>query len=98
MTPEGRVKAQINKVLKAYAPELWKYMPVPSGYGKQALDYICCYRGVFFSIEAKKPKGEPTTLQLGTIEDIEAAGGKTFVIDGDTTELEKWLRIQELLQ
>ena len=101
MTPEGRVKAKINKVLDAYKPELWRYMPVPGGFGKQALDYICCYRGVFFSIEAKRPGGGPTEKQLGTIEDIEAAQGKVFVIDGDNgqlEELEKWLRMQKTLQ
>lgn len=95
MTPEGKVKARVNKVLDTYKPELWRYMPVPGGFGKQALDYICCYKGVFFSIETKRPGGTPTDKQLGTIEDIEKADGKVFMIDGDNgqlEELEQWLR------
>lgn len=95
-TPEGRTKAKINKVLDAYKPELWRFMPVQSGFGKQALDYICCYKGLFFTIEAKRPGGTPTDKQLGTIEDIEAADGKVFVIDDDTKELEQWLREKSL--
>lgn len=91
LTPEGKTKAKIKRVLDRYGDELWRYMPVPGGYGKQALDYVCCYRGYFFTIEAKRKGGRPTEKQLGTMDDVRAAGGTVFVIDDDTSELEAWL-------
>ena len=44
-----------------------------------------------FAIEAKAPGKVPTDRQRIMMEDIEYAGGKTFVIDGDLTELETWI-------
>lgn len=90
-TPEGRVKAKIKDVLNERKPLLWYYMPVPNGYGIQTIDFIGCFRGDFFAIEAKAPGEEPTQRQEGTIADMRDAYGKVFVIDGDTGELEQWL-------
>ncbi len=90
-TPEGKVKAKISKVLKD-TPNLYYEMPVPGGFGKSGLDYSCCYFGRAFYIEAKKPGGVPTDRQETTIKDQRAAGAIVFVIDGDTKQLENWLR------
>jgi hypothetical protein len=90
-TPEGRVKAKVSGLLKA-TPNLYYFMPVQGGYGAATLDYLGSYLGRFFGIETKKPGAKPTERQLQTIASIERAGGKTFVIDGDTTELEQWIR------
>ncbi len=97
MTPEGKVKSKINLILKRVA-RIWKIMPVPSGFGEPNLDLNACVpcglcnMGLFFAIEAKRPGKKPTPQQEATIRRIEAAGGKVFIIDGDTTELEEWLQ------
>lgn len=89
MTPEGKVKAKVKKLLKRYP--LYSNWPVPCGYGVPMLDCVGCFYGLFFSIETKAPGGKPTLRQQQTIEEQRAAGAQVFVIDGDTTELEEWL-------
>jgi len=93
MTPEGRTKRAINAVLANYKEYIYVNMPVPTGYGASALDYlgVCCGQG--FAIEAKREKGRPTLRQLGVIERMEAAGAKVFVINSPETleELDRWL-------
>jgi hypothetical protein len=80
-TPEGLVKAAVNKVLANY-PETYVFMSVPSGYGKSTLDYLVCHYGEFISIETKKPKAVPTPRQEDMIWDIQTARGMHFTIDG----------------
>lgn len=90
MTPEGRVKSRISKFLKSLDGCFYD-MPVPSGFGKSTLDYVCSYRGFAFYIEAKAPGKGPTPRQKIIIRNIEASGAKVFVIDGDLSELEAWV-------
>lgn len=91
-TPEGKIKQQIKKILDSHAPFLYYYMPVPNGYGRPTVDYLGCICGFFFSIEAKKPGGKPTALQAQVMLEIDEAGGKSFVIDGEKglTALADW--------
>lgn len=89
-TPEGKVKQKVSAILKA-TPGVYYFMPVPSGYGESTVDYIGCYLGRFFGIETKKPGAKPTDRQKQILAAIQRAGGATFVIDGDTSELEAWL-------
>lgn len=91
MTPEGRVKKRVSALLKS-TPGVYYFMPVPSGYGESSLDYIGCHWGRAFFVETKAPGKKPTERQMQTIASIERAGGRVFVIDGDTTELEQWLK------
>lgn len=91
-TPEGKVKAKVSALLKSI-PGVWYTMPVPSGFGESTLDYLGSNRGLFFAIETKAPGKKPTSRQMNTMAAIERGGGKTFVVDGDITELETWLRI-----
>lgn len=91
MTPEGKVKQKVSRLLRD-TPGIYYHMPVPGGFGGTTLDYIGCYRGKFFAIETKKPGGKPTDRQKTIIAQMEASGGAVFVIDGDTTELEQWIR------
>lgn len=79
MTPEGKVKASVKRLLEEYGA--YYYMPVPTGYGRTTLDFLGCHKGRFFSIETKALGKKPTTLQRETIHDMELAGGKVFVID-----------------
>lgn len=93
MTPEGRVKKQVNAILDQYQPYLYKLMVVPGGYGETTLDYICCFRGLFFSIETKRPGKEPTNRQQQIRAMMERAGGKVFKINGerDLAEFKLWM-------
>jgi hypothetical protein len=96
-TPEGKVKEQVKKVLKAAGA--YYHMPVQNGMGSPTLDFICCFRGAYFAIETKAPGGQPTPRQKHTMYEIEyTGGGVVFVIDGDTKELEEWLAAMDSLQ
>jgi hypothetical protein len=94
MTPEGKVKARVKAVLKAYAA--YYHMPVQNGMGAPALDFMHIQiPGVpVFAVETKAPGKVPTVRQEKTIADIRRAGGTVFVIDGSTEELEQWLAIR----
>lgn len=89
MTPEGRVKETVKRVLRAYGA-YW-HMPVQNGMGTPTLDFVCCFNGLYFAVETKAPGKKPTTRQEITIQEINKAKGKTFVIDGDCSELKEWL-------
>lgn len=89
MTPEGKVKEAVKKVLKAHGA-YW-HCPVQNGMGAPSLDFIGCFMGRYFGIETKAPGKKPTPRQELTIKAIEDAGGKVFVIDGDCSELQRWL-------
>ena len=93
MTPEGKVKAKITKLLKKYEPDLWYFMPVPGGFGVRTVDYIGCYKGVMFVIEAKRPGKDATDLQKLTMQAVRKAGGAAFMINDDDTlaTFRKWL-------
>jgi hypothetical protein len=71
---------------------VYRFMPVQTGFGSKTLDYLCCHNGRFFSIETKAPGKSPTKLQIVTGLAIIRAGGMVFVIDGDTSGLEEWLK------
>jgi hypothetical protein len=94
-TPEGKVKRKIKELLDRHKPLLYYHMPVLIGMGRPTLDFIGCYRGRFFGIEAKREDGDgqPTTRQKGTMEDIERAGGVAFVVHDQASlqVFENWL-------
>lgn len=81
MTPEGKVKDDIMVYLNSLA-DCWYFKPVPIGYGRKGIpDFIGCYKGLFFSIEAKAPGGSMTPWQLKENTSIECAGGCAIVAD-----------------
>jgi hypothetical protein len=88
-TEEAKVKSEVKKVLKEHG--VYWHMPVQTGMGAPSLDFICCHHGKYLAIETKKPGGKPTPRQETTMASIEKAGGKTMVIDGDMSELIRWL-------
>ena len=81
MTPEGKVKANVNSALKPLIDKgmVWKFMPVQSGYGTPALDYLLCVNGRFIGIETKKAGKKMTGRQRTTAEAMCAAGALVFV-------------------
>lgn len=79
MTPEGRVKEKVRKVLKAHSA--YYHQPVMNGMGAPSLDFICCHQGRYFGIETKAGKGKPTPRQETTMNQIRSAGGLAFLIN-----------------
>jgi hypothetical protein len=89
-TPENNVKRLI-KVQLTLSGAFW-YPAVAGPYSVSGIpDFIGCHRGKFFGVEAKAPGKKPTALQLKRKDEIEAAGGKWLLVDGDLTELQEWL-------
>lgn len=77
------MKEMIKKLLKEMGA--YYHMPVMNGMGAPTLDFICCWKGLYFAIEAKAPGKNATAIQLNTMGDIGLAGGRTFVVDGEVS-------------
>ena len=84
-TPEGRIKAKLDRMLKAEG--VWFYSPQAGPFGVAGIpDRVAIVTGQFVGIECKADKTKkPTALQLKCMGDIEAAGGKCFVVYDDET-------------
>ena len=80
MTPEGIVKRDIKAHLSGI-DSCWFFMPVPTGFGVRGIpDFVGCYRGRFFAIEAKRPAGgKLTPWQEKIATAIQRAGGLWFL-------------------
>lgn len=92
LTPEGKVKAAIKKLLKERG--IYYYMPVQNGMGIVGVpDIICCVDGRFMAIEVKAPgkRGNTTANQDRQIMEIHAAGGIAIVADS-VEQVERCLR------
>lgn len=85
MTPEGKVKDKVRKILKEH--NVYYFMPATGGYGKSGVpDFVCCVDGVFVGIECKANGNMPTPLQSREIDLIRAAKGYAMVIREDNTD------------
>ena len=85
MTPEGKVKVRVKKILTEAGA--YYAMPVASGYGNAGTpDFLVCYRCQFLAIETKANGGKPTALQEATMQRIRDAGGRVLVIDETNVE------------
>ena len=80
-TPESKVKKKVKALLADY-DNIYVNMPVPGGYGTPMLDFVCCLNGRFFMIETKAEGEELTPRQAFIKSEVEAAGGRVFVITG----------------
>jgi hypothetical protein len=92
MTPEGKAKQRIKKLLNKYG--VYSHMPVQNGMGAPTLDFICCFNGMYLAIEAKAPGKKPTARQLKTMSQISKAGGVAIVVG---TEEEQFTALEKLL-
>lgn len=83
VTPEGRVKAMVNKGLADLTEEgsVWKFMPVQNGMGIPGLDYFLCVGGRWVAIETKTKGKKLTPRQEKTKADIEKARGVVLIVD-----------------
>lgn len=91
-TPEGKVKNKVKDLLKKY--NAYWHCPVQNGMGSPSLDFICCIRGKYFGIETKAGNKQPTPRQESTINAIQLAGGRAFVVNEESGMdlLETWLK------
>lgn len=96
-TPEGKVKAKVDRLLKQQG--VWFFSPQAGPYGRAGIpDRIACVDGHFVGIEVKADKAKkPTPLQLQCMELIEASGGRCFVVYDDATLEEVKFYIVEVL-
>lgn len=87
-TPEGRIKRQLDTMLKAEG--VWYYCPQAGPFGVAGIpDRVCVVAGQFVGIECKADKSKkPTELQKLRMAEITKAGGKCFVVyDHETIQL-----------
>ena len=105
MTPEGVVKDSVKKLLHSYgimpakdaalftpACRGWYFMPVSNGMGVTGIpDFICHFKGLLFAVETKTKGKKPTALQQHQLNAINISGAKSFVVDGDLSELKFFL-------
>lgn len=91
MRIEADVKKRVKEILKEHGA--WWFMPVQSGYGVAGVpDFLICYKGQMLAIETKFGGNRPTPLQRRQLDNIEAAGGRTVVVDETNVESVKaWL-------
>ena len=85
MTPEGKVKAKVDRVLSTH--KIWYFSPQSGPYGRAGIpDRIAVVNGQFIGIEVKADRTKkPTRLQKRCMDQIELAGGKCFVVFDDET-------------
>lgn len=91
-TPEGKVKDRIKKLLAKY--NCYWFMPVQTGFGAPGLDFHAVANGLAFFVETKAGNKRPTPRQESTIDTIQKAGGRCFVVNEVTglDLLETWLQ------
>ena len=81
--PEHLVKNEIKKQLTSLGTDCWWYMPVAGPWSIAGVpDFIGCYRGMMFGLEAKAEKGRATAWQKLHLERINAAGGFGIIVRG----------------
>ena len=95
MTPEGKVKDKIKKLLDKYG--VYYFMPVQMGYGPAGLDFHCAVQArnicIAFFVEAKKLEGDTTERQDKLTKELRAKKAKVFVVDDDISlmDVERYL-------
>ena len=88
LTPEGKVKAQVVKLLNAH--DAYYFFPATGGFGRSGVpDIIVCFKGHFIGIECKAKNNTPTALQLRELDKIKLAGGDSVVINETNIHLVK---------
>jgi len=83
MTPEGKVKAEIKKILKEKG--IFYFMPNMSGLGSTGMpDFLLCINGSWVTIEAKRDsKAKITPKQQVRMKQLRQAGALTLLVHAD---------------
>ena len=96
MTPEGKVKQKVSKMLKQY--KLWFFYPAANGMGRAGIpDVIAIVAGEFVGIEVKADKTKkPTMLQEQCGRQIIDAGGQWFLVydDQSLSVVEQYVKVK----
>lgn len=80
MKNERDVKENIKSVLKN-TQGVWWFMPAMNGYGRSGVpDFIGCYHGQMFAIEAKYGKGQTSAMQEKEIEALTQANARVWIV------------------
>jgi hypothetical protein len=92
MTPEGKVKTAIVKILKKH--NVYYFFPATGGYGRSGVpDIVACVNSRFVGIECKALGKKPTALQERELENIHKAGGSAIVVDPSGVDrFETWIQ------
>lgn len=91
ITPEGKVKQKIKKILDEF--DAYYFFPPANGYGRAGIpDVVACFKGCFIAIEAKAGHNKATALQLRELELVKDAGGLAMVCyEDDLPTLRRYL-------
>ena len=94
-TPEGKTKDMIKKRLTKRGVFYKMIVPHPMGANVGISDFHVHYKGYFIAIEAKPRTGKkkPTQKQAEYMDEIDAAGGFSFVVRNE----EDMLRVEQVL-
>ena len=85
MTPEAKVKARAKKILDSLGA--YYFMPATGGFGRSGVpDIVGCLNGVFFGVECKAGKNNPTALQLKEMRKIMDTKGYCVVVNETNVE------------
>ena len=85
MTPEGKVKKQVKKILDDIGA--YHFSPMTAGFGRSGVpDIIACVKGKFIGMECKAGKNEPTLLQKHNMKLINQSGGLSIVVNESNIE------------
>lgn len=95
MTPEGKVKAKVKKLLTERGA-FW-YMPMGTAiYSRKGIpDFLVCYKGYFIAIETKAGNNKPSKLQEHEMGNIFKALGTALVINEDN--MQDIIRVMEVI-
>lgn len=86
MQNEKAVKEKCKRILKKYGA--WCTFPHQRGYSLAGVpDILACVRGSFIAIECKSGSNKVTARQQTQLDQIQQAGGMTFVINESNIEL-----------
>ncbi len=75
MTPEGKLKKEVDEYLTSIGAFFWK--PVVTAYSARGVDYVGWHRSIGFAIETKIKPRKPTGTQLMFMDNVAKAGGFT---------------------
>lgn len=85
LTPEGKVKKDVRKVLDALG--VYYFCPATGGFGRSGVgDFVGCINGRFFMIECKAEGGETTELQKRELKRVKLNGGLSGVVRPSTMD------------
>lgn len=88
MRNEGDVKVNIRRIIEKHtSDELWYFMPPSNGYGRAGIpDFLGCYNGYLFAIEAKFGNNTLSKHQERECGLIKGANAAMFIINEKNVE------------